>query len=619
MTIQNDGVTRAQSQRAGMPHIAIELPPRQQASRATTIGHALDGLNDLEPSWKDGDIFYVPPTESAGPALETVAMQLGVPMLQDLENETAKEHAAHARCLAYLENRSSADKVANTLANAVANVVSGFATGALNFGTFTAVLSATANAVLGKPQGFAAHVAPAATWDDTIKQIGASLVGAIPASAAYAGAATVSQRAIAPVVASLAHLFNGRPPLLVPTDPSLYFPKPALFGPDGRKKDGAQYNQELAEMQKNRAEMAREQAALSNGGDISNLKFGVPFFGAAHSLRILYQQLMARKGHGYGAAGVAGLSALTSGFATAALNMALMLQKMGAKFHITDASGTPRDVPLFLPQADQNALLDKAAAGLVASVKGNFQAAADAHQKGVPRFQKPTLGAAAMAGAIYLATVPINTLVPLGNLAAAQVKNNPAAAVAVASMAAFFAYAATYGGVGKLLGKSRALLQENVEKQTRQRMLAAFESSVNQFCSDHPEEVAHLLDSQGGQLNARQMATIFDLMNQRVVRDMARAVREGLNRELDPGIDQRMLDAYVETSNDVRAALVAAAGIESVPAGARSVQQWAVLDRLHALVGAFSEQVQGALSALAVANQAVNQTVNRRLQNAVGV
>ncbi|CAN5617818.1 hypothetical protein BH10PSE18_BH10PSE18_23880 [soil metagenome] len=617
MPINNDGVTRGQSPHVGTPHIAIELPPRQQAGRSTTIGHALDSLNDLEPSWKDGDIFYVPPSETAGPALETVALQLGVPMLQDLENETAKEHAAHARCLAYLENRSSADKVANTLANAAANVVSGFATGALNFGTFTAVLNATANAVLGKPQGFAAHVAPAATWDDTIKQIGASLVGAIPASVAYAGAATVSQRAIAPAVASLAHFFNGRPPLLVPTDPALYFPKPALFGPDGHKKNGAQYNRELAEMETNRAEMAGKQAALLNGSDISNLKFGVPFFGAAHSLRILYQQLMAQKGHGYGAAGIGGLSALTSGFATAALNMALMLQKMGAKLHITDASGAPRDVPLFLPQADQNAILNKAPAGLIESAKGNFRAAADAYQKGVPRFQKPTLGAAAMAGAIYLATVPIDTLVPLGNFAAAQIKDNPAGAVAVASLTAFFAYAATYGSVGKLLGKSRALLQENVEKQTRQRMVAAFESSVNQFCSDHLDEVAHLLGSQGGQLNARQMAAIFDLMNQRVVQDMESAVRDGLNNDLDPGIDQRMLDAYVETSNDVRATLVAAAGVESIPSAARSVQQWAVLERLHALMGAFSERVQGALSELARANQAVNQTVNRRLQNAV--
>jgi hypothetical protein len=42
-----------------------------------------------------------------------------------------------------------------------------------------------------------------------------------------------------------------------------------------------------------------------------------------------------------------------------------------------------------------------------------------------------------------------------------------------------------------------------------------------------------------------------------------------------------------------------------------------VLERLHALMGAFSERVQGALSELARANQAVNQTVNRRLQNAV--
>jgi len=401
----------------------------------------------------------------------------------------------------------------------------------------------------------------------------ANLVGALPGSVAYGVCSGLSVTAVRPLIDAVALLLSGgRISPMVPVDPVLVFPTPSPLQDSGWPKDGNIYTAELQANARQRADMARRQAAMLDVGDAFNLKYGMPLFAVCHGIRLMV--LTAQQSDGRGLAAVAGslASAAASGAASAGLAAAAGTERAGSAVAADDSQG----LPLFLPAHVLRQLRGDAEPGLGATARNCFIAAGAAYVRDVGLLRKLLVGVPACALAVWGATVPINVLVPLAIWAGSALRTRAPAAIAAAGGITLAAFGLAYGLLGRALSQVGRIGRPDIQAQQQARLAGAFLQSVRNFAQRWPEH-----PSRSGEWSVANLAVLFDDMNRQVMADLDQAVAERRNARLDPGADVRLRDAYAAQSVQMRQLLVSAQGAESTAPAVRTAAQEALLECLR--------------------------------------
>ena len=361
---------------------------RDVADPATQAGLALDHLAGRGVYQAGPDLYYdALATDFAQPAVQAVLDTLGMRWMDDRAAQSRHEQAAHQRLRQYAAGDGPIEDRWSRVAALVSAAVGGGLSGAINFGAFAVVVGQVAAAMNQMPAGFGTTSAVAFSGTAAGRAIVANLVGALPGSLAYGVCSGLSATAVRPLVDAVALLLGGgRITPFVAVDPVLAFPTPSPLQESGWPKDGSAYTAELQANARQRADMARRQAAMLDVGDAFNLKYGMPLFAVCHAIRLMALTALQSAGKGLGAGAGALASASASGVASAGLAVAAGTER--AWRAVPAADDDSQGLPLFLPAHVLRRLRGDAEPALGAAVQGGFTAAGDAYVRDLGLLRK---------------------------------------------------------------------------------------------------------------------------------------------------------------------------------------------------------------------------------------
>lgn len=554
---------------------------------ATHAGMALNAMGSHGAYLQGNDIYYdARGTEFAQGAVQSVLDTLGTRWMADRLEQARREQAAHLRLRHHAAGRGTEPRWTRAAA-LVSTAVGAGLSGAFNFGAFAVVVGQVAAAMNHSPAGFGMTSAGNFSGTSAGRAVVANLVGAVPGSLTYAACAGLSATAIRPLVDAVALLVSGgRVTPLVPVDPAVFFPTPSPVGEGGLAKNGQVYTAELQANARQRADMVRRQAAMLDVGDVFNLKYGTPMFAVCHALRLMALTALQAQGTGFAAASGSVLSGGASGVASVGLAAAGGAERAGRSM----PSSSGQDLPLFVPARALRRIRGDAEPTVIDAARRGFAGAGAAYVRdtGLPR--KLLLGLPATALAVWVATAPINTLVPLATWSGSALRGHPAGAIVAAGSITLAAFAMAYTVLGRSLSWANRVVRADLAAQQEKRMAEAFSQSLHNFARRWPQQ--HSLPS--GEWSVAHLAVLFDDMNRLVMEDLELAVVEGRNRHLDPGADRRLRDAYLAHSARMRQVLVAAEGAESTAPAVRTRDQCALLESLRAEMEGLQVRVDSA-------------------------